>query len=78
MRRSIPAVLVSICAAAALAACSSGGSSGTAAAGPTDPASAKGTVVFWDTSDPVAEAPAYKTLIAQFEQKYPGDRKSVV
>lgn len=78
MRRSIPAVLVSICAAAALAACSSGGSSGTAAAGPTDPASAKGTVVFWDTSDPVAEAPAYKTLIAQFEQKYPGIKVSYV
>lgn len=72
MRRSIPVVLASILAASALAGCSSSGSSASSASsGSTNPASVKGTVVFWDTSDPVAEAPAYKTLISQFEAKYP-------
>ncbi|MBR7825072.1 extracellular solute-binding protein [Actinospica sp. MGRD01-02] len=78
MRRSIPAVLASILAASTLAACSSGGSSSTAAAGSTDPASAKGTVTFWDTSDPQAEAPAYKALIAKFEAAYPGIKVTYV
>ncbi|WP_051451834.1 extracellular solute-binding protein [Actinospica robiniae] len=78
MRRSIPVVLASILAASTLAGCSSSGSSAPASSGSTNPASVKGTVVFWDTSDPVAEAPAYKTLISQFEAKYPNIKVNYV
>ncbi|HEU5332686.1 MAG TPA: extracellular solute-binding protein [Actinocrinis sp.] len=70
MRRSITAVISAAALASALSACSSS-SSGTAGSSSTDPASVSGTVTFWDTSDPTNEAPAYKTLIAQFEAKYP-------
>ncbi len=69
MRRSITAVISAAALASALSACSS--SSGTTKSASTDPASVSGTVTFWDTSDPTNEAPAYKTLIAQFEAKYP-------
>lgn len=69
MRRSITAVISAAALASALSAC--GGSSGTAGPASTDPTAVSGTVTFWDTSDPTNEAPAYKTLIAQFEAKYP-------
>lgn len=77
MRRSITAAMTSAALAAALAACSSS-SSGTAAAGSTDPAAVSGKVTFWDTSDPTNEAPAYKTLISQFEAKYPNIKVTYV
>ncbi|AXI76711.1 extracellular solute-binding protein [Peterkaempfera bronchialis] len=75
MRRGMAATALVAALAVSMAACgsdgggsSSGKSDSKAAA---DPASVSGTVTYWDTSDATKEAPAYKELIAQFEQKYP-------
>lgn len=37
----------------------------------TDPASASGTVTWWDTSDTTSQAPVFQALVAQFQTKYP-------
>ncbi|MFJ6216008.1 extracellular solute-binding protein [Streptomyces sp. NPDC092296] len=77
MRRGIAATALVAALAVSMAACSSGGSgksdsgkSGTGKAA-ADPAGVSGTVTYWDTSDATKEAPAYKELIAKFEQQYP-------
>jgi arabinogalactan oligomer/maltooligosaccharide transport system substrate-binding protein len=36
-----------------------------------DPAAISGTVTWWDTSDTTNEAPAFRTLVKDFEAKYP-------
>jgi arabinogalactan oligomer / maltooligosaccharide transport system substrate-binding protein len=50
-------------------ACSS--STGSTSTASTDPTAVTGTVTWWDTSDATNEAPSYKTLVSQFEAKYP-------
>src|SRR5215475_5933765 len=64
------AVAAAVAAAVAIAAAGCSSSSGSSKAS-TDPASVSGTVTWWDTSDATNEAPNYKTLISQFEAKYP-------
>ncbi len=67
-RRFAVAAAIAAVALAATGCSSSGSSSNTNS---TDPASVSGTVTWWDTSDATNEAPNYKTLISQFEAKYP-------
>lgn len=63
--------------ALAASACSSSKSSGGSAAS-SDPASAKGTVTWWDTSDATNEAPNYQPIIKAFEAKYPNIKVNYV
>ena len=84
MRRSIMAKRgAGIAAIAALAlaasACSSSKSSGgTSPAANADPASVKGTVTWWDTSDATNEGPNYQPIIKAFEVKYPNIKVNYV
>ncbi|MFZ2515883.1 MAG: extracellular solute-binding protein [Candidatus Lutibacillus vidarii] len=62
----------------ALAACNSAATpannaagSSTTTTGAADPASVKGELTWWDTSDATNEAPAFKALIADFNKTYP-------
>ena len=63
--------------ALAASACSSSKSSGGSAAS-SDPASVKGTVTWWDTSDATNEAPNYQPIIKAFEVKYPNIKVNYV
>ncbi|WAL69669.1 extracellular solute-binding protein [Amycolatopsis cynarae] len=65
-RRSALGALV---ASVALAATACGG--GTQNSAGTDPNSVSGTITWWDTSAASTESPAFKDLVAKFEQKYP-------
>jgi arabinogalactan oligomer/maltooligosaccharide transport system substrate-binding protein len=67
-RRLAAAAITTAIVVLSAAACSSSASSKSSS---TDPASVSGTVTWWDTSDATNEAPNYKTLISQFEAKYP-------
>jgi arabinogalactan oligomer/maltooligosaccharide transport system substrate-binding protein len=83
MRRSITAQRsAGIAAIAVLAlaasACSSSKSSGGSPAANADPASVKGTVTWWDTSDATNEAPNYQPIIKAFEAKYPNIKVNYV
>ena len=65
--------------ALAASACSSSKSSSAApAAANTDPASVKGSVTWWDTSDATNEAPNYQPIIQAFEAKYPNIKVNYV
>ncbi|MEY9931009.1 arabinogalactan oligomer/maltooligosaccharide transport system substrate-binding protein [Catenulispora sp. GP43] len=64
--------------ALAASACSSSKSSGGASAAAKDPASVKGTVTWWDTSDATNEAPSYQPIIKAFEAKYPNIKVNYV
>ncbi len=65
--------------ALAASACSSGKSSGgSPSAANADPASVKGTVTWWDTSDATNEAPNYQPIIKAFEAKYPNIKVNYV
>ncbi|MEU7089409.1 extracellular solute-binding protein [Streptomyces achromogenes] len=55
----------------ALTASACGGSGGDSTGKPKDPKDISGTITYWDTSDAATEAPTYKALIKQFENKYP-------
>jgi arabinogalactan oligomer / maltooligosaccharide transport system substrate-binding protein len=70
MKRSF-AVALTLAATVLLAAAGCGGSGGSTNTAATNPASVSGSVTWWDTSDATNEAPNYKTLISQFEAKYP-------
>ncbi|ASR38572.1 sugar ABC transporter substrate-binding protein [Prauserella marina] len=69
--RAIAALAVAACTIAA--GCGSGTTdqSGAAELAANDPQSVSGTITWWDTSDATNEAPAFKDLVAKFEQKYP-------
>lgn len=77
MRRLLPAIAGVSALALGLAAC--GGSSTStdnasnspSSGSSVDPASLKADLTWWDTSDPTNEAPAFKKLIAKFNQTYP-------
>src|SRR6266568_7319659 len=72
MRRTPMAALTAAGLALALAACGSSGSGSKTTTGKSvDPAKVSGTVTWWDTSDAKIEAPTFKTLIADFQAKYP-------
>jgi arabinogalactan oligomer / maltooligosaccharide transport system substrate-binding protein len=64
--------------ALAASACSSSKSSGGSSAAAKDPASVKGTVTWWDTSDATNEAPSYQPIIKAFEAKYPNIKVNYV
>jgi arabinogalactan oligomer/maltooligosaccharide transport system substrate-binding protein len=64
-----PLLAVATLIALTTAGCSGGSDEPTAVN--TDPASATGTVTWWDTSDATNEAPNYKALITKFQAKYP-------
>jgi arabinogalactan oligomer / maltooligosaccharide transport system substrate-binding protein len=68
-RRLAAAAITTAIVGFAAVGCSSSASSKSTAS--TDPASVSGTVTWWDTSDATNEAPNYKSLITQFEAKYP-------
>lgn len=82
MRRTTAGIALLVSLALPLAACgggsdsssgstaSDGASSGSATT--QDPASVKGNLTFWDTSDATNEGPAFKALIADFQKQYPG------
>jgi arabinogalactan oligomer/maltooligosaccharide transport system substrate-binding protein len=55
----------------ALTASACGGSGGDSSGKPKNPEDISGTITYWDTSDAATEAPTYKALIEQFENKYP-------
>ena len=73
MRRVLTALALTAVVTAALNACSSGASPAGVAA-PTGPGPV--TIMWWDTSDAEKEAPAYQSLVADFEKANPGIRVS--
>ncbi|MEZ0112998.1 arabinogalactan oligomer/maltooligosaccharide transport system substrate-binding protein [Catenulispora sp. EB89] len=72
----IAAIAVLALAASACSSSKSGGSASGSAA--KDPASVKGTVTWWDTSDATNEAPNYQPIIKAFEAKYPNIKVNYV
>jgi arabinogalactan oligomer/maltooligosaccharide transport system substrate-binding protein len=77
MRRIIPAVAGAAAVSLVLAACGSSSDDGGGTTTPSpsassaDPASMSAELTWWDTSDPTNEAPAFKKLIAKFNETYP-------
>ncbi|MFC8450321.1 extracellular solute-binding protein [Kitasatospora sp. NPDC057223] len=69
MRRALTALALTAAAAAVLSACSSGAAGPAAPTGP-----GPVTITWWDTSDAEKEAPAYRSLVADFEKANPGIR----
>ena len=76
MRRTLPAVAGTAALVLALTACGSDDSSNTTTPPEEDsssanPADLSAELTWWDTSDPTNEGPAFKELIAQFNETYP-------
>jgi arabinogalactan oligomer/maltooligosaccharide transport system substrate-binding protein len=70
MRRTVRGLAVLATAAIALSVAACGGKD-TPETPKNDPASMKAELTWWDTSDPANEGPAFKELIAKFNQTYP-------
>ncbi len=75
MRRILPGIAGIAALALALAACGGDGDTETDTSpggdANADPSSIEAELTWWDTSDPTNEAPAFKALIAKFNETYP-------
>ena len=69
MRRGITAIAAAVTLLLSTTACS--GSDEPSTGEVSDPASASGTVTWWDTSDATSEAPTFRALVEQFQAKHP-------
>jgi arabinogalactan oligomer / maltooligosaccharide transport system substrate-binding protein len=71
-RFRVASVALAAAAALTLAACGGTSTPSSSTKASVDPASLKASLTWWDTSDATNEAPAFKSLIADFNKTYPG------
>jgi arabinogalactan oligomer/maltooligosaccharide transport system substrate-binding protein len=67
----VAAIATAVALAFTLGACSTPAATTTSTKASVDPASLKASLTWWDTSDATNEAPAFKSLIADFNKVYP-------